>query len=212
MVAAAHQSSSLEIAQNLPLPIPVNSHPEDRSLIFSSFLSAYFPLDTVGLVGADVWYHLFTGFATLPSRTDTSASLLDKSLCAMTCVALGQIKQDQQLVYYGTSLYNAAIKHMSNMIHRNTPNEELLYATVIFQRLEVSFRFSYQISKYRYITSLPFFCMQPLFSPLGVEAWIAHSEGTNAFLRKCYRDAPNNPLVGSIYQHQKVLGVVGQPF
>ncbi|CAI7601576.1 unnamed protein product [Penicillium pancosmium] len=72
---------------------------------------------------------------------------------------------------------------MSNMIHQNTPNEELLYATVIFQRLE------------------------PLFSPLGVEAWIAHSEGTNAFLRKCHRDAPNNPLVESIYQHQKVLGV-----
>lgn len=50
--------------------------------------------------------------------------------------------------------------------------------------------------------------MQPLFSPFGVDAWIAHSEGTNAFLRKCYRDAPNNTLIGSIYQHQKVLGVV----
>jgi hypothetical protein len=54
--------------------------------------------------------------------------------------------------------------------------------------------------------------MQPLFSPLGIEAWIAHSEGTNAFLRKCHRDAPNNPLVDSIYQHQKLLGVVCQVF
>lgn len=50
--------------------------------------------------------------------------------------------------------------------------------------------------------------MQPLFSPFGVEAWIAHAEGTNAFLRKCHRESPNNALIGSIYQHQQVLGVV----
>ncbi|KAK5798024.1 hypothetical protein VI817_004315 [Penicillium citrinum] len=181
-VEASQSPATIEIIQRLPLPRPVDSQPESRSQLFSSFHSNYFPLDTVGLVGADVWYHLLTGFAALPSKTGPSASLLDKSMCALTCVGLGQMKQDQQLIYYGTSLYNAAIRHMSTMIHRNAPNEELLYATVIFQRLE------------------------PLFSPFGVEAWIAHAEGTNAFLRKCYRDHPNNALIGSIYQHQKVLG------
>ncbi|KAJ5090164.1 hypothetical protein N7532_008848 [Penicillium argentinense] len=144
-------------------------------------MSAYLPLNTVGSEGTDVWYHLITRFATVPSRSDTT--LLDRAMSALTCVGLGQIKQDQQMLYHGTQLYNAAIRHMSSLIQRNVPTEELLYATVIFQRLE------------------------PLFSPLGVEAWIAHAEGTNAFLRKCYRDAPNNPLVASIYQHQQVLGV-----
>lgn len=139
MVATRSSPSEIDQVQDVPLPTPVNSRPEARSQVFSSFLSAYFPLNTAGLAGADVWYYLFTGFAALPSRTGgTSASLLDKSMCALTCVGLGQIVQDQQLIYYGTSLYNAAIRHMSNMIQRNTPNEELLYATVIFQRLEVS--------------------------------------------------------------------------
>jgi len=137
-VEASQSTATIEIVQRLPLPRPVDSQPESRSQLFSSFHSSYFPLDTVGLIGADVWYHLLTGFAALPSKTGPSASLLDKSMCALICVGLGQMKQDQQLIYYGTSLYNAAIRHMSTMIHRNAPNEELLYATVIFQRLEVS--------------------------------------------------------------------------
>lgn len=129
--------SPTEIAQIAPLSRSVESHAGNRSQLFSSFLSAYFPLNTAGLAGADVWYHLLTGFAALPSKAGTSASLLDKSMSALTCVGLGQITQDQQLIYYGTHLYNAAITHMSTMIQRNAPNEELLYATVIFQRLEV---------------------------------------------------------------------------
>ncbi|KAJ5289541.1 uncharacterized protein N7443_009794 [Penicillium atrosanguineum] len=72
---------------------------------------------------------------------------------------------------------------MSDMIKRRVPNEELLYATVIFQRLE------------------------PLLSPHGVEPWLAHAQGTNTFLSECYYGLPNNPFIASIYQHQQVLGV-----
>ncbi|KAJ5684671.1 uncharacterized protein N7477_001016 [Penicillium maclennaniae] len=176
---AQTQSHTANSIQSVLVPQAVDAPPTDRAQLFSSFLSAYFPLYTAGIAGADVWYHLITGLSTIPNK----GPVLDKALSSLTCVGLGQINQDQRMLYQGTRLYNATVRHMSDMIERRLPNEELLFATVIFQRLE------------------------PLLSPHGIEPWLAHAQGTNMFLRECYHNSSNNPFIAFVHQHQQVLGV-----
>lgn len=194
---APTQPHTVKPAQSVVLTKAVDARPSARTQLFSSFASAYFPLDTAGTAGADTWYHVITDLSILPNK----GQLLEKALSAITCVALGQIYQDQRILYHGTHLYNAAVRHMSNMIRRQVPSEELLYATVIFQRLEVCSSLHVYACGYLLI-------VQPLLSPVGVEPWLAHAQGTSTFLKKCFHESPTNPLIVSIHKHQQTLGIV----
>jgi hypothetical protein len=184
-------------AQSVVLTNSVDARPSARTQLFSSFASAYFPLNTAGTAGADIWYHVITDLSILPNK----GQLLEKALSAITCVALGQIYQDQRILYHGTHLYNAAVRHMSDMIRRQVPSEELLYATVIFQRLEVCSNLYVYVCGYLLI-------VQPLLSPVGVEPWLAHAQGTSTFLKRSFYEHPTNSLILSIHKHQQILGIV----
>lgn len=117
-----------DASPTLPGFIPLG--PMFRVKLYSSFIDQNFPSRV-----EDPWYSVVTGWPTQPANTD----LFQKSLTAWACVSLGKSKDDQALLQYGITLYNQAIRLMSNMMRRDPFQEDIVYSLIIWTELEVRF-------------------------------------------------------------------------
>jgi hypothetical protein len=112
----------------------INSVPEIREQLFATFMGAYFPACMDGDTHVDSWRYLISSFEVLPHKT----TMLQRALSAICCVYIGRINSDDRLSHHGIQLYNSSMRSMSKMLCTKTHSEESLYATVIFQMIEVS--------------------------------------------------------------------------
>lgn len=112
----------------------INSDPEIREQLFSTFMGAYFPTCIEGDTHVDSWRYLISSFQVLPQKT----TMLQRALSAICCVFIGRINDDERLSNHGIQLYNSSMRSMSKMLCTKTHSEDSLYATVIFQMIEVS--------------------------------------------------------------------------
>lgn len=64
--------------------------------------------------------------------------MLEKSLAALACAWLGKQNNDAGLLKYGVQLYNVAIRQMASLITRDAYSDDIIYTTVLFQEIEVS--------------------------------------------------------------------------
>lgn len=150
-----------------------------REQCVSEYLYGYFPTQ-MAVSDVDMWHYLLQGFAGLPNKTE----MLDKTLSAISCLYLGKATRDDRMSKHGIQLYNTAIRHMSNMISRDSFTEEILYTAVIFQEIESS------------------------YCPNGLGSWLAHINGLNLIMKHYRQRTGNNPLIGPIYQRYQKLRMI----
>lgn len=111
----------------------INATPQIRQQLFATFMGAYFPADTEGASEVDSWRYLISGFNSLPHKT----LMLQRALSAISCVYIGRINDDDRLSHHGIKLYNSSMRSISKMICTKSHTEDALYATTIFQMIEV---------------------------------------------------------------------------
>lgn len=112
----------------------ISSGPAYRNQIISSFYHSHFSVnERNNHFKVDVFPSLFTEIAALPRKT----LMLEKSIAAISCIFLGKVNHNDNLLRHGLGLHNNAIKHMSNTLGRKAYNEDVLYTSMIFQELEV---------------------------------------------------------------------------
>jgi hypothetical protein len=68
---------------------------------------------------------------------ETNQRMLEKAVTAISCVYLGKMSKDELILRRGTQLYNQAIRLLADRIQKNVFDDRFLYATVIFQMIEV---------------------------------------------------------------------------
>lgn len=64
--------------------------------------------------------------------------MLEQAISAISCVFIGKLEGDARMLRQGVQLYNSCIRQMCQTLERKTYSDELLYASVIFQELEVT--------------------------------------------------------------------------
>ncbi|KAJ5579496.1 uncharacterized protein N7459_005481 [Penicillium hispanicum] len=179
-VSERKESPATQLVRPSILSRTVASGPEVRMQLFSSFMNAYFPLNTAGATEVDAWYYLVSNFSTLPNRSE----LLDRAISSMSAICLAKINRDDQLLRQGLELQNGAMRKLGGLIQRNTMTDELLYTLVIFQTLAT------------------------IDCPGGVEAWFAHTKGLNTLLKQAFSRTSGtslSPLVKAIYNKKQKL-------
>lgn len=130
----------VDLSPEVALPPTINAAPQIRQQISSSYMDSWFPSTNLPEPGTDIYYPvgdwnwLFTNFLQLSSNSP----MLEEAVVAVSSISLGKMNRDDSLVHRGVASYNQSIRLMSNMIQQNMLTEELLFATVTFQMIEVS--------------------------------------------------------------------------
>lgn len=117
------------------LPQFIRDGPQIRTQLSSALFHAYTPLDPTRTSGVDTWLYLLANFLALPNKSE----ILERAISALSCIYIGKTDRDNRLVYHGVQQYNVCIRLMHTMLRRDIRSPDVLYATVIFQVLEVSF-------------------------------------------------------------------------
>lgn len=112
----------------------INSTLEMREQLFATFMGVYFPADAAGSSQVDPWRYLISSFHVLPHKT----MMLQRALSAIASVYIARTNNDERLSHHGIQLYNSSMRSMSKMLCTKSHTEDALYATIIFQMIEVS--------------------------------------------------------------------------
>lgn len=116
------------------LPQFIRDAPHIRTQLSSALFHAYTPLDPTRTSGVDTWLYLLSNFLALTIKSE----MLERAISALSCIYAGKVSGDHHLIRHGVQQYNLSIRLMHGMLQRNIRSPDVLYATVIFQVLEVS--------------------------------------------------------------------------
>lgn len=112
----------------------ISSGPVFRDQLKSSFLHLHFPVNTRRpSFNVDLFQPLFTDIAALPRKT----LMLEQAISAVSCVFLGKVDGNDNMLRHGLQLYNSSIRHMSRILSRDAYSADLVYTSMIFQEIEV---------------------------------------------------------------------------
>lgn len=111
----------------------VSAGPALRSQMVSTFLDASFPVNLGFSDKIDVLPSLVVNISTRPVKSE----MLERALSAVSCIYLGRINQDENLIHTGVGHYDMAIRYMSFMLYHRFQTDDMIYTTVIFQLLQV---------------------------------------------------------------------------
>ena len=116
----------------------VHPAPVTRQKVFGSFLESYISTDTLhSTVCFD--NHILCSIQNVPQKSWA----LEVALSAISCIFLGRATKDPAISHHGLSLYNSAIRQVTNMLQRGIYSKELFYITYLFQELNVRISGSY---------------------------------------------------------------------
>ncbi|KAJ5609882.1 hypothetical protein N7528_009148 [Penicillium herquei] len=174
-----------------PIPTPERSHtvsptsiasPETRNQISSSYINSWFPTANLRERGMDIcypicdWYWIYQDFL----QVSINSPLLERALFAVSAISLGKLHRDDALLHSGIVAYNDSIRIMLDMIQQNALSEDVLFATVTFQMIEV------------------------VHCPDGLGTFLSHVDATNKLLERLYTTS-STPLMNTILNNQRKL-------
>ncbi|KAJ5691650.1 hypothetical protein N7488_012385 [Penicillium malachiteum] len=174
-----------------PIPTPERSHtvsptsiasPETRNQISSSYVNSWFPTTNLRERGMDIcypigdWYWIYQNFL----QVSSNSPLLERALFAVSAISLGKLHRDDALLHSGIVAYNDSIRIMLDMIQQNALSEDVLFATVTFQMIEV------------------------VHCPHGLGTFLSHVDATNRLLERLYTKS-STPLMNTILNNQRKL-------
>lgn len=208
----------------------INTDPQIREQLFATFMGAYFPTQSEGDSQVDSWRYLISSFHVLPNKT----LMLQRALSAISCAYVGRLNDDDRLSHHGIQLYNSSMRSMSKMLCTRTHTEDALYATVIFQMIEVSRIWNRQCTALfavkLYCPSKPESVVLTISSQKciaikkttgqsnaydcanGFDPWVFHMQAMNTLLKENQPDVATNPLMNSIANSHAKLTIVCSPF
>jgi hypothetical protein len=128
-----NQSQPLALLQSYKLLQTIASGPMMRDQVFSLYLSGYFPQKMERTCDIDMSQFILSGIYALPQKSP----MLERACSALSCVFLGKIYHNQQILQHGLRLYNQAIRQVAYAISRNAYNDDIVYTCVIFQQIQV---------------------------------------------------------------------------
>lgn len=124
--------TSTSTGQYSKVPALVHSGQITRQKVFGSFIERYTPSETLySKVCFD--NHVLSSIQNLPQKS----WVIEVALSAISCVFLGRATKDPGISHHGLTLYNSAIRQVTNMLQRGIYTKELFYITFIFQELNV---------------------------------------------------------------------------
>ena len=114
------------------IPALVDPGQATRAQVFGCFIERYIPSDTLS---STVCFDnlVLCSIQSLPQKS----RMTEIALSAISCLFLGKATQKTPIFNHGLSLYNSAMRQMSNMLQQGTYTNELFYITFIFQELNV---------------------------------------------------------------------------
>ncbi|KAJ5288820.1 hypothetical protein N7478_001850 [Penicillium angulare] len=120
--------------------LAIDSGPTECVQISSTYINICFPMDIPQASGIDLyfdkdaWYQIFTHIQQLSNKSQ----MLERAVTAISLVCLGKVEHDDTLVEQGIWWYNSSIRRLLHIITRNEWSEEVVFATIMFQMLEIA--------------------------------------------------------------------------
>lgn len=128
--------------------------------------------------------------------------MLEKAISAISCIFLGKMDRNDNLLRHGLGLYNNAIKHMSTTLKRKAYSEDVLYTSMIFQELEVKSC----TCRSTELSLLTFH--KAIHCPQNLEGYVMHLTGVRSILEQYPTQVLANPRTAAIYHKDHKLKVV----
>ncbi|KAL2842914.1 hypothetical protein BJY01DRAFT_216237 [Aspergillus pseudoustus] len=117
----------------LALPPTFNMSAEERTQLFSTFMSAFFAPKVYLNGNDDSWYFLMSHFPSLAGESE----ILDRSVIALASVFVGGKTGNESLARHGVEIYNSGLNMLVQILKRKrAPTPDVLYATMVFNTYE----------------------------------------------------------------------------
>ncbi|KAJ6016218.1 hypothetical protein N7540_010809 [Penicillium herquei] len=191
VLSSRHVASKQAVTRIQPTKMfqSISSGPAKLVQISSTYINLWFPMETPQISGIDMWFgkdswfQIFTHIQQIPNKSP----MLERAIIAISMVCLGKLNHDEVLVEQGIRWYNSSIRHLLHMIQRNDLSQDMIFATVIFQMLEV------------------------WYSPYGMGAFVAHINGTNTCIKRLTDAQASTPVMKILTRDQRRLSIMALP-